>query len=108
MLESAREVDSMATIRIPTPLRPYTNGQSDLQIAGKTVGQVLDNLVQQYPALRTHIFNENGELRPFVNLFIGEDNINDLQGITTPVQDGDRLLLIPSIAGGSFQPCYPI
>lgn len=90
----------MATIRIPTPLRPYTNGQSDLTLAGDTVGQVLDNLVQAYPDLRTHIFNENGELRPFVNLFIGEDNINDLQGISTPVKEGDRILLIPSIAGG--------
>lgn len=90
----------MATIRIPTPLRPYTNGQSDLTLAGDTIGQVLDNLVQAYPDLRTHIFNENGELRPFVNLFIGEDNINDLQGISTPVKEGDRILLIPSIAGG--------
>lgn len=90
----------MATIRIPTPLRPYTNGQNDLTVAGKTIGQVLDNLVQQYPALRVHIFNEDGELRPFVNLFIGEDNINDLQGIHTPVKEEDRILLIPSIAGG--------
>lgn len=90
----------MATIRIPTPLRPYTNGQSDLTISGETVGQVLENLVQQYPALRPHIFNDDGELRPFVNLFIGEDNINDLQGISTPVHDGVRILLIPSIAGG--------
>lgn len=90
----------MPTIRIPTPLRPYTNGQSDLTVSGETVGQVLDNLVRQYPALHTHIFNEKGELRPFVNLFIGEDNINDLQGIATPVQEGDRVLLIPSIAGG--------
>ncbi|MCX8062603.1 MAG: MoaD/ThiS family protein [Anaerolineales bacterium] len=90
----------MATIRIPTPLRPYTNGQSDIPVSGDTVAQVLDNLVDAYPALRSHIFNENGELRPFVNLFIGEDNINDLQGISTPVQEGDRILLIPSIAGG--------
>ncbi|RCK76902.1 MAG: hypothetical protein ANABAC_3327 [Anaerolineae bacterium] len=90
----------MATIRIPTPLRPYTNGRSDLTVSGGTIGQVLDNLVQQYPALRAHIFNENGELRPFVNLFIGEDNINDLQGTHTPVKEEDRILLIPSIAGG--------
>lgn len=100
MLKLGGEVIFMAMIRIPTPLRPYTNGQSDLAISGETVGQILDNLVQQYPALRPHIFNENGELRPFVNLFIGEDNINDLQGISTPVQEGDRILLIPSIAGG--------
>ncbi|GAB4472513.1 MAG: MoaD/ThiS family protein [Anaerolineales bacterium] len=90
----------MATIRIPTPLRPYTNGQSDLIISGETVGQVLDNLVQQFPTLRTHLFNENGELRPFVNLFVGEENINDLQGIETPIKESDRILLIPSIAGG--------
>lgn len=90
----------MATIRIPTPLRPYTNGQSDLIISGETVGQVLDNLVQQFPTLQTHLFNENGELRPFVNLFVGEENINDLQGIETPIKESDRILLIPSIAGG--------
>ena len=90
----------MATIRIPTPLRPYTNGQSELTVSGQTIGQVLDSLVQQYPALRVHIFNEDGELRPFVNLFIGENNINDLQGTHTPVKDDDRILLIPSIAGG--------
>ncbi len=90
----------MATIRIPTPLRPYTDGQSDLSVPGETVGQVLENLLQQFPALRPHLYNEQGELRPFVNLFVGEDNIHDLQGMLTPVQEADRILLIPSIAGG--------
>ena len=62
---------------------------------------LMDDLVDQYPDMKQHIFNEDGELRPFINLFLGEDNIKDLQqGLDTPIDDNQRLLLIPSIAGG--------
>jgi molybdopterin converting factor small subunit len=90
----------MSVIRIPTPLRLYTNGQSEVSIEGQTVEMALKNLADRYPALSTHIFGENGELRPFVNLFLGEENIMELQGLATPLGEEDRLLLIPSIAGG--------
>jgi molybdopterin converting factor small subunit len=57
-------------------------------------------MLTQYPAMRPHLTNNDGQLRPFVNLFLGENNVRDLQGLATPLKDDDRLLLIPSIAGG--------
>lgn len=90
----------MPTLRIPTPLRSYTGGQVEVAVQGGSVAEAMDNLVELYPALRPHLFSGQGELRPFVNLFLDEDNIKDLQGIATPLKEDDRLLLIPSIAGG--------
>jgi molybdopterin converting factor small subunit len=90
----------MATLRIPTPLRAYTGGNSEVPVDGSNVGEALNNLTSLYPALRPHLYNGEGSLRPFVNLFLGEENIKDLQGLATPISDSDRLLLIPSIAGG--------
>jgi molybdopterin converting factor small subunit len=90
----------MPSLRIPTPLRPYTNGQSDISVQGLTVADAMQDLVAQYPALKPHLFNGEGALRPFVNLFLGEENIKELQGLETPLKENDRLMLIPSIAGG--------
>jgi len=90
----------MPVLRIPTPLRTYTSGQSDVTVRGSKVSEVLGDLTTQYPTIKPHIFNDGGELRPFVNLFVGGHNIKDLQGVETPIQDGDKLILIPSIAGG--------
>lgn len=90
----------MATLRIPTPLRTYTNGQSDIPVSGSTVAAAMTYLTTQYPAIKPHIFKDDGELRAFVNLFKGEENVNNLQGLQTPLEENDRLLIIPSIAGG--------
>ena len=89
----------MARIRIPTPLRPYTGGQEVVDATGATVGEVLDNLAHAYPELEQHLF-DGGELRSFVNVFVGEEDIRYLRGTETPVEEGARLLIIPSIAGG--------
>jgi sulfur-carrier protein len=91
----------MPALRIPTPLRAYTNGQTEVIVNGSNISEALADLTDQYPTIKPHIFNEGGELRPFVNLFIGEHNIKDLQGVNTPVKDGERIMLIPSIAGGA-------
>lgn len=90
----------MPVLRIPTPLRSYTDGRSEVNISGSNIADALTDLTTQYPSIKPHLFNEGGDLRPFVNLFVGENNIKDLQGVNTPIQDGDRLVLIPSIAGG--------
>jgi len=90
----------MPAIRIPTPLRPYVNGQSEVSVQGKTVAAVVESLMIQYPSIRPHLTSDGGDLRPFVNLFLGESNVRDLEGLATPVAEGDRLLLIPSVAGG--------
>ena len=91
----------MSTIKIPTPLRPYAGGQSKIEVQGETVAEVLDQLVEDYPDIRQHIMNGDNELRPFVNLFLNGENVKDLQGGETPLGKDDRLMLIPSIAGGS-------
>ena len=90
----------MTTLRIPTPLRTYTSGKSEVTVAGVKISEALIDLTTQFPAIKPHIFSEGGELRPFVNLFVGENNIKDLQGVETPIKDGDKIMLIPSIAGG--------
>ncbi len=90
----------MPTLRIPTPLRPIPTVRARSSVQGDTVAEALDDLTSQYPALRQHLFNGDGHVRPFVNLFLHEENIKQLQGMDTPVAAEDRILLIPSIAGG--------
>jgi molybdopterin synthase sulfur carrier subunit len=90
----------MIILKVPTPLRSYTQGQNEIPVQGSTVAEVMQDLVEQHPSLRPHLYNSVGELRPFVNLFLNDENIRDLQGVQTPVQEGDLLKLIPSIAGG--------
>jgi adenylyltransferase/sulfurtransferase len=92
----------MIILRIPTPLRSYTNGQTEISMQVETVGAAMQELITQFPTLRPHLFNGQAELRPFVNLFLNNENIKDLQGLNTPLKDGDKLMLIPSIAGGSI------
>lgn len=90
----------MATILIPTPLRPYAKGLTEVGVEGKTVGEALESLVARYPDMGKHLYDHNGQLRAFVNLSLGEDHINDLRGLKTPLSEKDRLRIIPSIAGG--------
>ena len=92
----------MTTLRIPTPLRAYTGGKSEVAVSGANITEALTDLTTQFPAIKPHLFSEGGELRPFVNLFVGENNIKDLQGVDTAIKEGDKLMLIPSIAGGTI------
>ena len=89
----------MANIKIPTPLRVYTDNQSQVTAEGGTVGELLTNLVEKYPDLEQHLFNE-GKLRNFVNVFLGDEDIRFLDGVDTEVEADDDLRIIPSIAGG--------
>jgi molybdopterin converting factor small subunit len=90
----------MPILSIPTPLRSYVNNQSEVQVSGATVGQVIQSLLAQFPTLRPHLTNSIGELRPFVNLFLGEVNIKDLDGLDTPLRPDEVIRLVPAIAGG--------
>jgi len=90
----------MPILKIPTPLRYYTDGQAEVPVRGETVDQAMDDLVEQFPALRPHLYSPEGKLRAFVNLFVGENNIKDLQGLETPLEPEAQVRLIPSIAGG--------
>jgi molybdopterin converting factor small subunit len=91
----------MAVLKIPTPLRSYTNGLAEISVTGSTIAEAMQSLVDQYPTLKPHLFTGEGQLRPFVNLFLGENNVKDLQGMQTPIAADARVLLIPSIAGGT-------
>ncbi len=89
----------MTTIRIPTPLRPFTNGNSTINVSGSNVGDALHDLTSQYPELRQHLY-EGDELRSFVNIFLNQEDVRYLDGAETAVSENDTLMIIPSIAGG--------
>ena len=89
----------MATIRIPTPLRPYAGNNSSVTVEGDTAGAALEALTQDYPELRQHLF-DGEQLRSFVNVYLNEEDIRYLDGAETTVHDEDTLMIIPSIAGG--------
>ena len=91
----------MSVLRIPTPLRPYAEGAREIEIDAENVGSALEELTGRYPSLHKHLFTEEGELRSYVNLFVNNEDIRHLQGVETPVNAGDKLMIIPSIAGGA-------
>lgn len=90
----------MPTLKIPTPLRPYAEGQSEVTVQGQTVIEALQDLVKQYPSLGKHLFSAEDRLRPYVNLFLGDEDVRYLQGEATVLKEDDKLRIIPSIAGG--------
>jgi len=89
----------MPVFRIPTPLRPYSGGNSQVNVSGATVGAALDDLTGQYPDLRQHLYNGQ-ELRNFVNIYLNQEDIRYGDGVDTAVGNDDTLMIIPSIAGG--------
>jgi adenylyltransferase/sulfurtransferase len=91
----------MAKILIPTPLRQYAGKQDAVQLAGQTVGEVLQSLTSQYSDLRRHLYNDEGKLRSFVNVYVNDEDIRYLSKEATPLKDGDTVSIVPSIAGGS-------
>lgn len=89
----------MTTIKVPAPLRLYTNGRNSVPVSGATVGAALSDLTEQFPDLRQHLYD--GEtLRSFVNIYLNKEDVRHLQGAETAVTPDDTLLIIPSIAGG--------
>lgn len=92
--------ESTTTIHIPTPLRAYTDNQATVSVQGTTVGEALRNLVAQHTDLETNLYNEEGKLRQFVNIYLGDEDIRHLDGEDTPLEKGAELSIVPSIAGG--------
>ncbi len=93
----------MPTIIIPTALRAYTENQISLQVEASTVGEAIQQLVERFPKLKPHLFNEEGRLRSFINLYLGDEDVRYLQGLDTPLQEADELTIIPSVAGGTTE-----
>ena len=92
----------MATkILIPTPLRPFTDKLDAVEAVGATVGELLADLTSRHAGLRPHLYNEQGKLRSFVNIYLNDEDIRYLQKEQTPVGSSDTISIIPSVAGGS-------
>jgi len=89
------------TIAIPTPLRQFAAGQSEIQVEAQTAGEALDQLTSTHAELRRHLFNDQNTLRNFVNVYVNDEDIRHVNGPDTPVKEGDTILIVPSIAGGA-------
>lgn len=89
------------SVLVPTALRNFTEGNSSISVTASTVQEAIDQIIEIYPSLKKNLINDEGKLRNFVNLYIGENDIRHLEGVNTPIADGESLLIVPSIAGGS-------
>ncbi len=88
------------TVRIPTPLRKLTENRSEIEIDGETVESLIGNMEASYPGIKDRICDESGKVRRFINIYINEEDIRFLDGTDTTVKAGDRISIVPAIAGG--------
>jgi sulfur-carrier protein len=90
----------MSAVRIPPTMRTVTAGAKVVEIAGRTVREVVDRLVATYPALGSQLLDGDGEINRFVNVFVNDTDVRHLGGLDTPVDDRDAVVLLPAMAGG--------
>ncbi|WP_407627261.1 MoaD/ThiS family protein [Yersinia kristensenii] len=89
------------TLLIPSALRAFTDGQGKVSLEGENVGKLVAALAEHYPDIRQHLYEDDGSLRSFINLYVGDANIKTTGGLETPVKSGDEVILVPAIAGGA-------
>ena len=87
-------------VKIPTALRAATGGESEVDVDGDTVSEVLDALFEKFTELRERISDDSGALRRFVNVYVAGEDIRFLDGLDTPVPDGSEVTILPAVAGG--------
>jgi molybdopterin synthase sulfur carrier subunit len=90
----------MIKVRIPTPLRPLTRGQGEVEAKGGNITELIDNLNINHPGLKDRLCDDKGELRRFVNIYVNEEDIRFQKGKDTVLKDGDEVSIVPAIAGG--------
>ena len=90
----------MIKVRIPTPLRPLTKGQGEVESAAANIVDMIGSLDATYPGLKSRLCDEKGDLRRFVNIYVNEEDIRFLNGKDTSLKDGDEVSIVPAIAGG--------
>ena len=90
----------MIKVRIPTPLRPLTKGQGEVESAAANIVDMIGSLDATYPGLKNRLCDENGDLRRFVNIYVNEEDIRFLDNLHTKVKEGDSVSIVPAIAGG--------
>jgi molybdopterin synthase sulfur carrier subunit len=89
-----------ASVRVPTILRTYTKGESEVTADGATLADVLDSLDSTYPGIKRRVIDEQGRLRRFVNVYVGTDDVRFSEGLETAIPDGAQVSIIPAVAGG--------
>jgi molybdopterin synthase sulfur carrier subunit len=87
-------------VRIPTPLRKLTKEQAEVDAAGTTIREIVDDLEKQFPGFKERMCDDGGELRRFVNVYVGEEDIRFLEGLDTKIPEGEQVSIIPAVAGG--------
>ena len=87
-------------VRIPSPLKKLAGGQDVIKAKGETVGEVVQWLVETYPDLKERLLDEQGTMRRFINIYVNDDDIRFIRHLETPLKEGDRLSVVPAIAGG--------
>jgi len=92
----------MATIIIPTPLRKFANNTARLSIRGENISDVVKELTINFPDLKKHLLDEQGNIRSFINIFVGDNDIRDLQQEKTAIKDDTVISIVPAIAGGNL------
>jgi molybdopterin synthase sulfur carrier subunit len=90
----------MISIRIPTPLRNLSSNKDEVAIEGATLRAALDDLEKRHPGFKERIMNDKGALRPYINIFHNDEDVRFGDGLDTPLKDGDKLAIVPAIAGG--------
>jgi molybdopterin converting factor small subunit len=88
------------SVRVPTILRPYTQGVSEVSVEGSTLSEVLESLDSSYPGIKSRVLDDSGELRRFVNVYVDNDDVRFADGLRTNVKDGGQVSIIPAVAGG--------
>ncbi len=91
----------MINVRIPTPLRPLTKGQGEIETEAASVLEMIEALNTAYPGMKDRLCDDTGELRRFVNIYVNEEDIRFLKGKETSLKDGDEVSIVPAIAGGT-------
>jgi MoaD family protein len=91
---------SSVTVKIPTPLRPITAGQSEVKIEGATVREALSKLDSQFKGFADRVLDDGKSVKRFINVYVNEDNIRDKKELETELKNGDTISILPSIAGG--------
>jgi MoaD family protein len=87
-------------VKIPTPLRRHTGGASSVEVTGTRVREALDDLLSRYPTVGERLFDERGQVKPHLNIFLNNEDIRFLNGLDTPLREGDTVVLLPALAGG--------
>lgn len=91
----------MTTVYVPTPLRRLTGGQSKVRVQADDVASLIQTLENDYPGFASRVLDSEGNVKRFIQIFRNDDEIRTLQGVDTPVSEGDRISIVPAMAGGS-------